>query len=81
MGLPSPEVLEARWQRARRQGGDPAFLLAVRGGLTGVLGVLDGGPGPAIALRFDMDALEMAESRDSEHRPFREGFVFGASST
>ena len=75
MGLPAPEVLEQHWQRALEQGGDPGFLSAMKGGFTGVVGVLRNGEGPTIGLRFDMDAVDVIESRDSEHRPVREGFA------
>lgn len=75
MGLPSAEALEASWQRAAEQGGDPEYLDAVRGGFTGVVGVLENGDGPTIGIRFDMDSLAMAESRSDDHRPVQEGFV------
>jgi aminobenzoyl-glutamate utilization protein A len=75
MGLPPPEILEERWQRAVQEGGDPVFLRAMRGGFSGVVGVLERGPGPAVGMRFDMDALEMEESTSPDHRPVREGFA------
>jgi aminobenzoyl-glutamate utilization protein A len=75
MGVPSPEVLEERWQRAAKQGGDAEFLAAVRGGYTGVVGVLRNGDGPTVGLRFDMDAVEMKESQSPDHRPARDGFA------
>ena len=75
MGLPSDEVLETRWQRAVREGGDATFLQAVRGGFTGVVGILKNGPGPTVGLRFDMDALDLYESDSADHRPAREGFA------
>ncbi|MGD8792323.1 MAG: amidohydrolase [Anaerolineae bacterium] len=74
-GLPPAEVLEETWQRACAQGGAPEFLEQVRGGYTGVVGTLRCGPGPTIGLRFDMDAIELAESLDPDHRPAREGFA------
>lgn len=75
MGLPAPEVLEEHWQRALEQGGDPEFLEAVRGGFTGVVGILTNGDGPTVGLRFDMDAVDIKESQDQGHRPIREGFA------
>ena len=75
MGLPSPDVLEEEWQRAVEQGGDPEFLDAVRGGFTGVMGILGNGQGPTIGLRFDIDALGVQESHSQDHRPVREGFA------
>ena len=75
MGLPSPDILEKHWQRAVDQGGDPEYMEVVKGGFTGVVGILDNGPGPVVGLRFDMDAVDISESRDSGHRPLREGFA------
>ncbi len=75
MGLPERDVLAAAWDRALSQGGDPAFLEALRGGFTGIVGVLRAGGGPTVGLRFDIDALPLKESRTPEHRPFAEGFA------
>ncbi len=76
MGLPAPEVLQARWQRAIDEGGDPEFLDLVKGGFTGVVGVLRNGAGPMVGIRFDIDALDLGESQEAErHRPAREGFA------
>ena len=75
MGLPSAEALEASWQRAVEQGGDREYLDLVRGGFTGVVGILENGDGPTIGIRCDMDSLAMTESRSEAHRPVREGFV------
>lgn len=81
MGLPPTEVLQSCWQRARAQGGDPAYLEAVKGGFPAVVGVLPRqeslaqGRGPTVGLRFDMDALDLVESQDPGHRPAREGFA------
>ena len=75
MGLPSPEVLEKHWLRAVQQGGDREYLDLVKGGFTGVVGKLQGGPGPVFGFRFDMDAVDINESRKPTHRPFREGFA------
>jgi len=75
MGLPPLDVLEACQQRAIEQGGDPEFLDVVKGGFTGVVGVLSHDEGPTIGLRFDMDALDLQESQRESHRPAREGFA------
>ncbi len=76
MGVPSPEELEARWQLALDQGAPADYLTEdMREGFTGVMGVLRCGPGPVVALRFDIDALGILEEEAESHRPFREGFV------
>lgn len=75
MGLPSELDLERHYQRAAEQGGDPEFLPLLRGGFTGVVGILRCGEGPVIGMRFDIDAVDMAESQAADHRPVQEGFV------
>ncbi|MDN5367632.1 MAG: aminobenzoyl-glutamate utilization protein [Thermovirga sp.] len=61
-------------ERALRQGADPKWIEKMEG-YTGALAVLDTGKeGPTIALRFDIDAVEVSEAKDDKHRPYREGF-------
>jgi aminobenzoyl-glutamate utilization protein A len=75
LGVPDPDILQARWQRALDEGGDPEFLPAVQGGFTGVVGTLKNGVGPTVGLRFDIDALDLYENQQDTHRPAREGFA------
>lgn len=75
MGLLSPQALEKHWQRAVKQGGDEEFLKTVRGGFTGVVGILENGKGPTVGMRFDMDALDLQESKSPDHRPIKESFA------
>ena len=75
MGLPDAATLSAAWTRAMAEGGDPAYLDAVCGGFTGVVGVLRNGDSPTVGLRFDLDALDIRESDAQTHRPAREGFA------
>ena len=75
MGVPAEEVLNRHMERAREQGASAKYLDKMKGGKTGVMGVLKTGrPGPVIALRFEMDANDMNEPKDENHRPFKEGF-------
>lgn len=74
MGRPSSDSLEKARFRAREWGADPVILERL-GRFTGIVGVLEAAePGPVTAFRFDMDAVEVGESRDPDHRPFKEGF-------
>lgn len=75
MGVPPTEILEQHFQRALEQGADPELAAPMRGGFTGVVGELRCGCGPTVALRFDIDAVEMTESSDPQHRPVQEGFA------
>jgi aminobenzoyl-glutamate utilization protein A len=75
-GVPSREVLEAAWERARSAGAPLRWLEAMRGGYTGVVAELDTGkPGLLVAFRFDLDALPVHEAVDAEHRPASQGWL------
>ena len=64
MGVPSAPELEQHFQRALAQGADPAWAEKMRGGKTGVVGVMRfGRPGPTVALRVDMDANDLSGRR------------------
>jgi aminobenzoyl-glutamate utilization protein A len=43
--------------------------------MTGVIGILECGEGPTVAMRFDIDALGVFEASDETHRPHTEGFA------
>lgn len=74
-GLPSPEKLEACWQRAHTETNRHDLLKAMRGGYTGCLAVIEGGqPGPTVAIRVDIDCNEVEETCGAAHRPAAEGF-------
>jgi aminobenzoyl-glutamate utilization protein A len=75
-GLPPPAVLDAAVARALAAGVDPDLVHRLSGGRTAVVAELTGNrPGPTVALRFDMDALPVAESVDADHRPVAGGFA------
>lgn len=76
MGLPDEATLAKAFQRAREQGAPEPWLSAFEGGFTGIVATLDTGrPGPTLAFRVDMDALDLNEHSDGHHRPFRENFA------
>ena len=74
-GVPPIEVLEETFNRALQDGANPKILQEMEGGYTAVIGVLKGKTaGPTVAFRFDMDALPVTESTDSDHFPQINGF-------
>ncbi|HGY4933087.1 TPA: M20 family metallo-hydrolase [Klebsiella aerogenes] len=76
MGLPDDATLAQAFQRAREQGAPERWLTAFEGGFAGVVATLDTGrPGPTLAFRVDMDALDLNEQHDDCHRPHSAGFA------
>lgn len=76
MGLPDEFTLQREFERARQQGALEQWIAAFEGGFTGIVATLDTGrPGPVMAFRVDMDALDLSEERDVSHRPYRDGFA------
>ena len=57
MGVADEAVLQAQYERAVAQGAAPEFVPYTKGGMTGVIGILECGEGPTVAMRFDIDAL------------------------
>lgn len=74
MGVPLQDDLDREYQRAMEQGADPEFAPMLKDGFTGVIGILDCGEGPTIAMRFDIDALGVFENEKPEHRPVAERY-------
>lgn len=75
MGVPDEKVLEGHMQRAIEQGAKKELVEKMRGGKTGVVGILKfSKPGPAVGLRFDMDSNDVTETNDESHFPNIEGF-------
>lgn len=76
MGVPSDERLAKEMERAVSEGADPQWVEKMAGGLTGVVGTMKcAGDGPVVALRFDMDALDLRETTDAGHEPLEKGFA------
>ena len=75
MGRPSDQEIAGFVERALAQGADAGWITKMDG-YTGAVAVLDTGkPGPVLAFRFDIDAVDVSEAQDEKHRPFREGFA------
>lgn len=54
---------------------DYAMLDIMEDGLTGVVAEIDTNrTGPCLAFRFDIDGVDVTESKEEKHRPFKEGF-------
>ncbi|MEG1413159.1 MAG: amidohydrolase [Acidaminococcaceae bacterium] len=70
MGVPEAAQLDACYERALNEGANPKWLDKMRGGKTGVVGVMHfTKPGRVVAMRFDMDSNEVDESQAPSHRP------------
>lgn len=74
MGVPPQAELDAQYERAIQQGAIPEYAEKAKDGMTGVVGILRCGEGKTVAMRFDIDALGIVESKDPDHRPFKEGY-------
>ncbi len=75
MGVPDSQALDNRYEQALAQGADPEYAPYMKGGMTGVIGILRCGEGPAVACRFDIDALGVYEDETDSHRPAHEQFA------
>ena len=75
MGVPDETVLEKAMKRALEEGAEPKWIEKMRGGKTGVVGIMKfAKPGNVVGLRFDMDSNEVDEATAETHRPVVENF-------
>ncbi len=71
----STSVVEKGLAAAKAQGVSDAMLKRMDG-LTGCVAIFDSGqPGPTIALRFDIDCVNVQETTAKDHLPATEGFA------
>ncbi|MGB9813238.1 MAG: amidohydrolase [Thermovenabulum sp.] len=74
MGKPNEIVIKENIIRAINEGADEEILKKMDN-LTGVVGILDTKKeGPTVAFRFDIDALELEEPEDPNHKPYKYGY-------
>lgn len=74
-GLPDdPSTFEEYAEQAKADGAPREIVDQLADGHTGVIGILDRGPGPHVALRVDIDALFRRESDDAAHHPAKAEF-------
>src|SRR5690606_4759016 len=75
MGVPNEATLRSHEEQALHEGVEQAWLEQMKGGQTAVVGIIRGGqPGPVVALRFEMDCVEVGESTEADHNPAKLGY-------
>lgn len=76
-GLGTKQACERALERAKKllNKDQVKFLDLMEDGLTGLVADIDTGKkGKFVAFRFDIDGVDVTESCESDHRPFKEGF-------
>lgn len=71
---PDAETVRTAQAQALAEGAPAEWIARMPGGQTAVVAELSRGEGPTIAFRFDMDALPVAETEASTHRPNQGGY-------
>lgn len=74
LGVPDEDALDPWRDRADRAGARTDVLAATKGGATGVVACVEGGDGPTVGLRVDIDGLAQDESTAETHRPAADGY-------
>ena len=70
----NPAAVQAALAAAQAKGVSQELLDKMEG-YTGAVAVFKTGrPGPVIAVRFDIDCVEVTEAQEPQHRPFAEGW-------
>ena len=75
MGKPGANETNHHYKWAVENGAHPDYVEYFSEGYTGIVATMDTNKkGPTIAFRVDMDALDINESTDDNHHPYKEGF-------
>ena len=76
LGVPDADEIQRARDRAIDRGAPERYVDRM-GNVTGLVAerAFGDGTGPVVGVRVDMDALEITESGDDDHRPQREGFA------
>ncbi len=74
LGVPDDDEITRARDRALDRGAPETYLDRM-GSVTGLVAERAFGEGPTVGIRVDMDALEITESGETDHRPQREGFA------
>ncbi|MGG1663338.1 amidohydrolase [Brevibacillus sp. NRS-1366] len=76
MGVPDTVVISEAKDRALNLGANKMLVEKMGHGLTGVVGEWKSNrPGPTVAFRFDIDALNIYEDNSIDHVPFKDNFA------
>ena len=71
----NPAKVEEAKKAALDKGVPPEFIESMQD-YTGVAAIFETGrPGPVLAIRFDMDCVDVDEAHEAGHRPFDEGWA------